>query len=143
VANLKKAKRITGTARAKLAAELKRKYEAGASIRSLAEETGRSSGFVRRMLDEVGVARRSAHNPKMPSYPHGSRDDAHRLLDQVPANQIPAVLEHLREAAKLATREHGERKFRTVGIFDGEPDLAARTKDILRRELGNRDSKSA
>jgi hypothetical protein len=41
-----KGKRIIGTARAKLAADLKVMYEKGASIRALAESTGRSYGFV-------------------------------------------------------------------------------------------------
>lgn len=54
---LKKGSRVTGAARDKLAADLK-KYDAGASIRALAEETGRSYGFVHRMLSESGVTLR-------------------------------------------------------------------------------------
>jgi hypothetical protein len=52
---LTKRPRTTSAAREMLAADLKRKYEAGASIRALAEETGRSYGFVHRMLSEAGV----------------------------------------------------------------------------------------
>lgn len=55
VADLKKGARITGSTREKLAADLKKKYEKGASIRSLAESTGRSYGFVHRVLTESGV----------------------------------------------------------------------------------------
>ena len=55
---LKKGSRVTGVAREKLAAELKKKYDSGASIRALAEETGRSYGFVHRMLSESGVTLR-------------------------------------------------------------------------------------
>jgi transposase-like protein len=55
---LKKGSRVTGAARDKLATELKRKYDSGASIRALAEETGRSYGFVHRMLSESGVSLR-------------------------------------------------------------------------------------
>ncbi|MBK3589504.1 hypothetical protein JHN49_39970, partial [Streptomyces sp. MBT57] len=40
------------------AADLKKKYDSGASIRALAEETGRSYGFVHRMLSESGVTLR-------------------------------------------------------------------------------------
>jgi hypothetical protein len=58
VADLKKGMRITGTARDKLAADLKKKYEKGASIRALAESTGRSYGFVHRVLSESGVTLR-------------------------------------------------------------------------------------
>lgn len=55
VENLKKGARVTGADRTKLASDLKKKYANGASIRSLAEETGRSYGFVHRMLTESGV----------------------------------------------------------------------------------------
>jgi len=52
---LKKGQRIMGATRDKLAADLKKKYERGASIRALAESTGRSYGFVHRVLCESGV----------------------------------------------------------------------------------------
>lgn len=52
---LKKGARVTGGQRDRLAAELKRKYDNGRSIRSLAEETGRSYGFVHRILSDSGV----------------------------------------------------------------------------------------
>lgn len=55
---VKKGARITGTDRSKLAGELKKKYSQGASIRALAEETGRSYGFVHRILTENDVALR-------------------------------------------------------------------------------------
>ena len=44
-----------GTARDKLAADLRKKYEKGQSIRSLAEGTGRSYGFVHRLLLDAEV----------------------------------------------------------------------------------------
>lgn len=53
-----KGKRITGAARDKLAAELKTAYESGASIRSIADSTGRSYGFVHLILAEAGVTLR-------------------------------------------------------------------------------------
>jgi hypothetical protein len=53
-----KGTRVTGAARDKLAADLKKAYESGASIRTLAESTGRSYGFVHGVLTEVGVALR-------------------------------------------------------------------------------------
>ncbi len=55
MADLKKGARITGGARDKLAGDLRKKYEKGASIRALAEQTGRSYGFVHRVLSETGV----------------------------------------------------------------------------------------
>ena len=50
-----KGTRITGQSRDKLAADLRREYEGGASIRALAEQTGRSYGFVHRVLTESDV----------------------------------------------------------------------------------------
>jgi hypothetical protein len=52
VADLGKGRRVTGAEREKLAADLKKKYESGTSIRALAESTGRSYGFVHRILSE-------------------------------------------------------------------------------------------
>lgn len=55
---MKKGARVTGPERNTLAADLKRKYDSGSSIRSLAESTGRSYGFVHRMLTESGASLR-------------------------------------------------------------------------------------
>jgi predicted transcriptional regulator len=55
---IKKGVRVTGNTRMKLRADLKKKYEKGASIRGLAESIGRSYGFVHRVLDESGVTLR-------------------------------------------------------------------------------------
>lgn len=52
---LKKGARITGVARDKLASDLRKRYEKGASIRALAEGTGRSYGFVHRLLLDADV----------------------------------------------------------------------------------------
>ena len=58
MADLKKGSRVTGSERNSLAADLRHKYDAGSSIRSLAESTGRSYGFVHRILTESGAALR-------------------------------------------------------------------------------------
>jgi hypothetical protein len=58
VAQLKKGIRVTGAEREKLAQTLVKRYEAGASIRELAKSTGRSYGFIHRVLDESGVTLR-------------------------------------------------------------------------------------
>ena len=55
---LKKGTRVTGADRNKLATELKKRYDGGESIRSLAASTGRSYGFVHRILTESGVSLR-------------------------------------------------------------------------------------
>jgi predicted transcriptional regulator len=58
MAVLKKGARITGPDRTKLAAELKKQYDKGKSIRELADTHGRSYGFVHRVLSESGVTLR-------------------------------------------------------------------------------------
>ena len=55
---LRKGTRVTGEDRSKLATDLKDRYNAGESIRSLALSTGRSYGFIHRILTETGVALR-------------------------------------------------------------------------------------
>lgn len=47
--------RVTGATRDRLAKEFGREYEKGASVRALAEQSGRSYGFVNRLLHESGV----------------------------------------------------------------------------------------
>ena len=58
VAELGKGRRVAGGERDKLATDLKKKYAAGASIRELAASTGRSYGFVHRILSESGTTLR-------------------------------------------------------------------------------------
>ena len=58
VAELKKGSRVTGGDRDKMAGDLKKRYEAGESIRLLAESSGRSYGFVHRILNESGASLR-------------------------------------------------------------------------------------
>jgi len=55
VADLKKGSRVTGDERSRLATDLRRRYETGDSIRALAESTGRSYGFIHRILSESGT----------------------------------------------------------------------------------------
>lgn len=55
---LKKGSRVTGGDRTALAADLRKKYEGGESIRVLAGSSGRSYGFVHRILSESGTTLR-------------------------------------------------------------------------------------
>ena len=53
--SLKKGTRVTGADRSKLATTLGKRYDNGESIRDLAASTGRSYGFIHRILTETGV----------------------------------------------------------------------------------------
>ena len=55
---LKKGSRVTGAERDRLAADLRKKYDNGSSIRTLAQASGRSYGFVHRILSESGTTLR-------------------------------------------------------------------------------------
>lgn len=57
-ATLRKGVRITGDDRVGVTADVRRRYLAGESIRSLAADLGRSYGFVHRILVDDGVALR-------------------------------------------------------------------------------------
>lgn len=59
MAALTKGRRITGDERGTISDQLRRQYEKGSSIRAIAAETGRSYGFVHRVLLESGVTLRS------------------------------------------------------------------------------------
>lgn len=58
MASLKKGRRITGAERETLTAKLRKQYDKGVSIRELSSETGRSYGFVHRLLVESGTTLR-------------------------------------------------------------------------------------
>jgi len=58
VAELPKGRRITGSERNQLSEELRKRYENGDSIRALAASTGRSYGFIHRVLSESGATLR-------------------------------------------------------------------------------------
>ena len=68
-ADLTKGKRITGDDRSTLADDLRKRYDSGDSIRVLAAETGRSYGFVHRLLSENGATLRSRGGANRPSTP--------------------------------------------------------------------------
>jgi hypothetical protein len=55
---LGKGTRVTGTDRSRLATDLAKRYDGGESIRALANATGRSYGFIHRILTETGVTLR-------------------------------------------------------------------------------------
>jgi hypothetical protein len=70
VAELKKGVRVTGGDRDKLSGALRKRYDGGSSIRELASSTGRSYGFVHRILVESGAnlrGRGGATRKKKPS----------------------------------------------------------------------------
>ena len=66
----------------------------------------------------------------------GTREDAHRLVDALDEQQVRQAVEVLRELADEPDDEPA-REFAWIGMLSAEPDLAERSSEILRRELGN------
>lgn len=61
--NAKKGSRLVGEDRERLTTQVTGRYDEGKSIRDIAAETGRSYGFVHRVLVENGTAMRSRGGP--------------------------------------------------------------------------------
>lgn len=61
-----------------------------------------------------------------------TREEAHRLLDEVPEDRLTDAIDMLRQWASPEPGDVPRRTFRTTSIFDGEADLGARTKQIVR-----------
>jgi hypothetical protein len=61
-----------------------------------------------------------------------TRADAHQLVDALDVADVPTAVALLRQLA----RGRPVREFRGFDSFDGDEDLAARSAEILRVELG-------
>lgn len=70
------------------------------------------------------------------------REDAHRLLDELDEDQVATAAELLRDLVQQRRPLDDEptaqprRQLSFVGMISAEPDLAERSAEILRRELG-------
>ncbi|HEX5404313.1 MAG TPA: hypothetical protein VFX16_18645 [Pseudonocardiaceae bacterium] len=63
-------------------------------------------------------------------------EDAHRLVDELDEQQVRQAVGVLRQLADEPD-EQPAREFAWIGMLSAEPDLAERSSEILRRELGN------
>jgi hypothetical protein len=61
-----------------------------------------------------------------------TREEAHRLLDEVPEDRLTDAIHLLRQWASPEPGDVPRRRFRTTAIFDGDHDLGARAKQIVR-----------
>ena len=75
--------------------------------------------------------------------PAEPREAARPLLEAVPDERVSAALTMLRQLADEPGTERPRRRFRTIGVFDGERDLGKRSKAIVHDELGGGSSKTA
>jgi hypothetical protein len=68
------------------------------------------------------------------------REEAHRLVDAVPEDRLADAVEMLRQWASPEPGDTPRRRFRTTAIFDGEPDLGTRAKQIVRDAWAGREA---
>jgi hypothetical protein len=60
------------------------------------------------------------------------REELHHLVDELPEAEVRPVLELIRGRAAV----HGVRDLPFFASFESDPDLAERSEEILRAELG-------
>jgi hypothetical protein len=61
------------------------------------------------------------------------REELHHLVDELPESEVRPVLELIRDRADAV---HGVRDLPFFASFESDPDLAERSEEILRAELG-------
>lgn len=67
------------------------------------------------------------------------RDEAHRLIDELPEERLDDVFRALQQAWKEALAPPARRRsFRTTAAFEGDPDLGARAKDLAHERWDDR-----
>jgi hypothetical protein len=71
------------------------------------------------------------------------REEAHRLIDAVPDDRLSYAMAFLRQWAQSGPSARPRRRFRTTGIFDGEPDLAAHSEEIVQEAWNRGEPRSA
>ena len=103
---LAKGSRITGTQRTTLASQYARRYAAGDSIRKIADDAGRSFGFVHGVLKEAGVELRgrggATRGAKKAASSSAARRTAAASAKKTAAKKAPAKKTPAKAAAKKA-----------------------------------------
>ncbi len=101
---LAKGSRITGAQRTTLASQYAKRYAAGESIRKIAEDAGRSFGFVHGVLKEAGVELRgrggATRGVRKAASTSAARKTTTAAAKKAPAKKAPA-----KAAAKKTHRE--------------------------------------
>jgi hypothetical protein len=98
---LAKGSRITGAQRTTLASQYAKRYAAGDSIRKIADDAGRSFGFVHGVLKEAGVQLRGRGGATRGAKKAASSSSA-RKATTAPARKAPAKAAAKKSSAKTA-----------------------------------------
>jgi hypothetical protein len=114
---LAKGSRITGAQRTTLASQYAKRYAAGESIRKIAEDAGRSFGFVHGVLKEAGVelrGRGGATRGAKKAVSSTVRKTAAASAKKAPAKKAPAKKTTAKAAAKKAPAKKAPAKKTTA-----------------------------
>jgi hypothetical protein len=63
------------------------------------------------------------------------RDELHHLVDELPEAEVEPVLELVRD--RVTSQPERRRRLSFSGLLHAEPDLAARSEEILRAKFAN------
>lgn len=140
--------RIVGEQRESLATELALRYAAGESIRSLADSTGRSYGFIQSLLKEAGVefrprggatrgeaarARQQAHREAAAAVP--------RIATGLAVGGQPAIVDP--ESAAKARKRATKAVKRTPGLSKSAIPKATPAEEAVMAKDGKKKSKKS
>jgi hypothetical protein len=131
---LTKGARITGDQRSSLARTFGERYAGGESIRSIAQDTGRSYGFVHGVLKESGASLRgrggATRGPR--------RGPVEKLADQVEAattagTSPPRTTTTKAKAAKKAADKPADKAGKAKSVKDEKPKKKADAKKSTKK----------
>lgn len=129
---LTKGARITGDQRSSLARAFGERYAGGESIRSIAEDTGRSYGFVHGVLKESGASLRgrggATRGPR--------RTPTGKVSDQVAAADGASPASAVRTKAKAAKEKVADKAAKVKGAKDDKPKKKADAKKGKKAKKG-------
>ena len=112
-AALARGSRITGAERQDLVAQLGQRYAGGESIRAIAEDTGRSFGFVHGLIKESGVTMRGRGGATRGAAAVAAaavRDGSTSAAQQVPAKKSAAKVAAKPPKDKKPAKDKSEKK---------------------------------
>jgi predicted transcriptional regulator len=121
--------------RAALLAFVAEQYQAGRSLRELAEQTGRTQTAVRRALDEAGVPRRSRGAYRVNSDHSRAPKPAEPLWED---EAMPKLPQPLLEVARRHPGEEGKIHYRVRKADGSTGHLITRAGDALYEVLEQR-----
>lgn len=127
---LEKGKRIQGKDRERVAERFVKRYNAGDSIRKIAEANGRSFGFVHGVLKEAGVDLRSRGG----DVGNGHRKSAAKkpVIKKAPAKKAPAAKKPAakKTAAKATATKTPRKRNPRKKILEGATPDVVMTEEI-------------